>query len=108
MLRPVTRLVDDAPCLVSDYIDQSAWTWDMPKLKAYFTPMDVDVIQNIPKISCPQLQLNPKPVPLAQLRSFSRANGFRVYKRLAERPNESLLPLSGTQLIEKQSSLVRL
>jgi hypothetical protein len=46
--RPITCLENNAPQLVSDFIDQTSASWDLQKLQRFFLPMDVEVITMIP------------------------------------------------------------
>jgi hypothetical protein len=46
--RPTTCLQNDAPQLVSDFIDSTTASWNLQKLQQYFLPMDIEVITAIP------------------------------------------------------------
>jgi hypothetical protein len=46
--RPITCLQNDAPHMVSDFIDTTIASWDLPKLQQFFLPMDIEVITVIP------------------------------------------------------------
>ena len=48
MLRPVAGPSSDSPRYVSELIDQASCSWDQQLLQQIFTPMDVEVIANIP------------------------------------------------------------
>ena len=47
-MRPITTPGDDAPALVGEFIDQSTLSWNVDKLNAFFLPIDVVTIRNIP------------------------------------------------------------
>lgn len=46
--RPTACPRDDPPIAVSEFINFSAMSWNLLKLKEFFLPMDVDVIKSIP------------------------------------------------------------
>ena len=48
LLRPVAGPSSDSPRYVSELIDQASCSWDQQLLQQIFTPMDVEVIANIP------------------------------------------------------------
>ena len=47
-LRPVACLKEDPPIKVSDFIDETAACWNLPKLQEFFQPMDIELIRSIP------------------------------------------------------------
>jgi hypothetical protein len=48
MLWPLACLKDDAPMLVSSFIDSSHMAWNNERLEKFFLPMDVEMIKSIP------------------------------------------------------------
>ena len=47
-MRPITCIKQDPPISVADYIVEVTAAWDLHRLREYFLPMDIEVIQSIP------------------------------------------------------------
>lgn len=43
-MRPIACLKQNPPALVAEFINESTAAWDVPKLRQFFLPMDVEVI----------------------------------------------------------------
>ena len=54
MLLPLRPTKDNPPQWVSELIDQSSWSWNRQVLREFFSPLDWEIIENIPLSTTPQ------------------------------------------------------
>jgi hypothetical protein len=107
LLRPVTSCIADPPRHVSELIDQTSFSWDQQLLQQIFTPIDVEVITNIPLSTRRQEDFWAWHYEKSGLFSVGSAYRMLVHNRdkneawLGDRPSNS-----NTQAMEKEWSTI--
>lgn len=103
MLRPARCHLANSPQLVSELIDETSATWNRQKLEEFFTPMDREVIENIP--ICMRHQEDFWAWHYEKKGTFSVRSAYRMLAMSRERATsywDSTAGRSDTRAVEKE------